>query len=72
MAKLSADTLMERETTLRYDESDDLAWLFTASIPVRNEWQSLGYVAQPGISRGTWTLRVNKDRIVLKPAKRRG
>ena len=72
MAKLSQDTLMERETILRYDDTEDLAWLFTASPKTRAEWQDLGYVPQPGVSKGTWTLRINKDRIGLKIAKRRG
>ena len=70
MAKLSADTLMERETTIRWDELDHEATMFTASISVREEWQSLGYrVLAIKVGRG-WTTVVPADRVAFKPLRK--
>lgn len=70
MAKLSADTLMERETTIRWDELTNEATMFTASIPVRDEWQALGYrVLAVPVGRG-WRTVVPADRVTFKPLRK--
>ncbi len=74
MAK-SLDTLMETETTLRWDETGAPAELFTASPAVRKVWQSYGFpirestVGQPKRVVG-WFSTVPVDRIAYKPFKK--
>lgn len=55
---------LETETIIRWDESGELATLWTASVPVRNEWRAMGFpVAEHG---GGWCARVPPDRIFYK------
>jgi hypothetical protein len=72
MPALSHDTLMERETTIRFDETGEDATLWTASIPVKREWESLKYdVKQMVPNSRSWIARVPVDRIGFKPLKRK-
>lgn len=67
MARKSLEKQMEAETIIRWDETDDLAILWTASAPVRQEWESFGFPVK--ISEGSirgWESRVPKDRISYK------
>jgi hypothetical protein len=74
MAKRTDDTLMERETVIRWDETDGLATLWTASAKTRQEWDSFGFPVTE-IKRakaGTvWVAAVPKDRISYKPVRNR-
>ena len=70
MAK-SDDSKMEAETVIRWDETDELAILWTASPKVRREWESYLFpvVAFPIAGAGTkagWSTRVPKNRISYK------
>lgn len=67
MAK-SIETLMETETYIRWDETKELAVLWTASPSVRREWESFGFPVQ-GDAKG-WRTEVPKDRISYKPMKK--
>lgn len=69
MPKLTDETKQERETIVRWDETDELAYLWTASVPIRNEWKGLGYELKPTFREG-WEARVPKDRVSFKPAKK--
>jgi len=72
MPALSHDTLMERETTIRFDETGEDATLWTASIPVKREWESLGYpIRQPVTGQRGWWVEVPVDRINFKPLRKR-
>lgn len=64
MAK-SQQTLMETETTIRWDETGGPAVLWTASPKVRREWQSFGFPVVEG--GGGWRVEVPVDRISYKP-----
>lgn len=65
MAK-SYDSKMEAETIIRWDETDELATLWTASPKVRQEWKSYGFPVEPYVIRQGWHTRVPKDRISYK------
>ena len=60
----SAETLMETETTIRWDETGKPATLWTASRHVRRAWQSYGFpIVKQG---GGWRAEVPVDRISYK------
>ena len=63
MAK-STDTLKEIETIIRWDETDDLAYLWTASPKVRREWESYKFPVE--VWGGGWRAFVPKDRMSYK------
>lgn len=67
MGKLSAQTLIETETVIRFDETDDPAVLWTASPKVRKEWESYGFKTE--IRGGGWRTIAPKDRISYKTLK---
>lgn len=67
MAK-SQQTLMETETIIRWDETGDLAVLWTASVPMRREWESYGFPVEP--YGGGWRVQCPVDRISYKPFKK--
>ncbi len=62
-------TLMETETVIRFDETNEPAVLWTASARVRKGWESYGY--KPVSCIAGWRLEVPKDRIILKAAQKR-
>jgi hypothetical protein len=72
----SQETLMETETTIRWDETDGPAVLYTASPAVRRVWASYGFPITP-ITVGTgdkirttgWRSECPVDRISYKPIK---
>lgn len=66
MAK-SPTQLLENETTIRFDETGSPAVLWTASIPVRNEWRAAGFPVL--VVGGGWGCRVPVDRITYKVMK---
>jgi len=68
MAVKSVQTLMETETVIRFDETDDPAVLWTASPRVRKDWESYGF--KPEIRGGGWRVQVPKDRICYRTLKR--
>jgi hypothetical protein len=43
MPKLSPETQMERETIVRWDDTKDDAYLWTASPTVHRKWERLNY-----------------------------
>ncbi len=67
MAK-SLQSLQETETIIRFDETDDLAILWTASPSVRREWESFGF--KPFVNGSGWSTRVPKNRISYKMFKK--
>ena len=67
MAK-SDDSKAECETLIRFDETEELAYLYTATASVRREWESYGFPVQ-GDKQG-WRCRVPKDRVGYKPMKK--
>lgn len=69
MAKKSEEQLMEAETTIRWDETDAPAALFTCSIKTRNEWRAYGFKIREsriGTQVYGWYADVPKDRITYK------
>ena len=60
----SDDSKMEAETIIRWDETDELATLWTTSPKVRQEWKSYGFPVEG------WCTRVPKDRISYKLLKK--
>ena len=58
---------MERETIVRWDETSELAYLWTASRHTRRLSQQLGYTIQD--EPGGWAVRLPKHLIGFKPAK---
>ncbi len=66
MAK-TIDSLRENETIILFNESDDLATLYTATPSVRREWESYGFPVS-GDKQG-WRTQVPKDRIGYKTLK---
>ena len=65
---LSHDTLMERETTIRWDETGEPATLWTASSKTRKDWLSHGFPVTP--YGGGWICHVPPDRIVYRMFKK--
>lgn len=69
MAKLTnqqrLDRLMEEETTVRWDATDEPAILWTASVSVKNLWVSYGFPVLP--QGGGWGTLVDRSRISYKP-----
>jgi hypothetical protein len=69
MAK-SEDSKMEAETIIRWDETDELAILWTASPKVRDAWNSYLFPVTGDRNGGGWRCRVPKDRISYKTFKK--
>jgi hypothetical protein len=67
MAK-SYETLMECETTIRWDQTGEPAILWTADPKVRREWESWGFPVE--IHGGGWRAAVDPSRISYKPVKK--
>ncbi len=62
------DTLLEKETIIRWDELDHIATLWTMNPAIRKEWQSMGFpVTAVG---GGWGANVPADRISYKTLKK--
>lgn len=68
MTKLSHDTLIERETIIRWDESEPVATLWTASPKVRKVWESYGFPITV-TEGGGWRSTVPVDRISYRTYK---
>ena len=61
------ETLLERETIIRWDATGEPATLWTAEPRVKNLWISYGFpVERKG---GGWGCSVPVDRITYKPLK---
>ena len=60
----SEQSKLECETVIRWDESGELATLWTASPAVRKEWQSYKFPVEE--FGGGWRSRVPVDRISYK------
>ena len=58
------DSLLEIETIIIFNETDDPAKLWTASPKVRKEWESYGFHVVKRYSG--WGADVPKDRISYK------
>jgi hypothetical protein len=58
MGTFRRETLMERETIIRWDEMGDPAILWTASARVKSEWLSCGFPVQR--EGGGWGCRVHR------------
>ena len=68
MAPRTEQTRLECETTISWNELDEHASLWTASITVRRDWESYGFpVLEHG---GGWRALVPKDRITYRHVKR--
>lgn len=67
MAK-SEQSLMEAETTILWNETDEPAVLWTASPKIRREWEGYGF--KPVVNGGGWRCSVPKDRIAYKMLKK--
>ncbi len=67
MAK-SYESLMECETTIRWDQTGEPAVLWTADPKVRKDWESWGFpITNLG---GGWRSECPVDRISYKPLKK--
>lgn len=65
------DQLMEAETIIRWDESREVASLWTASSKVAKEWKSYGFpVVSSGALGSGWDCEVPIDRIRYAPLKK--
>ena len=51
------ETLTERETIVRWDETTALAYLWTAARQTQRLWQQLGYASRTNQARGPWACR---------------
>ena len=60
----SKESKMEAETHIRWDETDELAVLWTASPKVRSEWESYLFPVVP--SGGGWKAEVPRNRVTYK------
>ena len=67
MAK-SYESLMECETTIRWDQTGEPAVLWTADPKVRKEWESWGFPVD--IYGGGWRTKCPVDRISYKMLKK--
>lgn len=56
MAARTEESKAESETVIRFDETTELAFLWTASARVRREWEDAGFPVQGHVSG--WTARV--------------
>src|SRR6202521_5130337 len=57
-------TREERETIIRFDETDELAPLWTASVIQRRRWERLGLLVET--FGGGWRVRVDKRRVAVR------
>lgn len=68
------ETLMETETTLRWDATGEPVTLWTADPKVRREWQSYGFPITPVLNSADrvtgWRSECPVDRISYKPLKK--
>jgi hypothetical protein len=62
---MSNETKKKKVTTIRYDRTDNPAFLFTATASLKNEWKLLNYPVEK--VEGGWTTQVPKDRIGFRP-----
>ncbi len=67
MAKTD-EAKMEAETLIRWDETGEDATLWTASIAVRRQWESFGFLVTG--DKSGWRCKVPVDRISYKPLKK--
>ena len=67
----SEQSKQEAESTIRWDESADVAYLWTASIATRNVWRSYGFplLDMKGPKNSGWFAKVPLNRISYKPIK---
>ena len=63
------DQQLEAETIIRWDETGELAVLWTASSATRKAWKSYGFPVVED-QYGCWSCRVPIDRVTYKPMKR--
>jgi hypothetical protein len=61
-------TRAERETIIRFDETDEPAYLWTASAIQRRRWERLGLRVEA--AGGGWRTRVDKRRVSVRRARR--
>jgi len=67
MAK-TLDQQLEAETIIRWDETGELAVLWTASSATRKAWKSYGFPVVED-QYGCWSCRVPIDQVTYKPFK---
>lgn len=65
---LTEERKMENETHIRWDETGELAVLWTASGGVAKQWRSYGFPV--GVVVGGWMAKVPADRVTYKPMKK--
>ena len=68
MAPRTEQSRLECETTIVWNDLDENATLWTASVAVRRDWESHGFPVQ-GYGGG-WRSEVPKDRIAYRTLKK--
>ena len=63
-------TREERETIIRFDETDEPAHLWTASVIQRRRWERLGLLVET--FGGGWRARVDKRRVTVRRERPKG
>lgn len=71
MSTLTEETKRERETIIRWDETNEDAILWTTSVSVRNEWKANGFPVVPA-GKDAWTCRVPSDRLTYRVFRKKG
>ena len=70
MPALTDSSKLEKETIIRWDETDEPAILWTVSAKVRQEWEAHNFPVKKCKMGSGWQCQVPKDRISYKVFKK--